>query len=104
LGIAGSAGLLARVPSDQTQPARQNPPPDQPVTATPRWSDLVVVDGTVDVTRVQMLIFTLISAAFVMLKVLVSYTIPDIPANFLLLMGISNGIYVAGRHLPNQNK
>jgi len=70
----------------------------------PQWSDLVIVEGAIDATRVQMLIFTLISAAFVILKVLVSYTIPDIPENFQLLMGISNGIYVAGRQLPNQKK
>ena len=101
LGIAGSAGLLARVPGSQSRLAGQNPQPSGAAATTPRWSDLVVVDGTVDVTRVQMLIFTLISAAFVTLKVLVGYAIPDIPANFLLLMGISNGIYVAGRHLPN---
>jgi hypothetical protein len=70
----------------------------------PRWSDLVIVDRTIDITRVQMLIFTLISAAFVILKVLVGYTIPDIPLNFQMLMGISNGIYVIGRQLPNQSK
>jgi hypothetical protein len=70
----------------------------------PQWSNLVVVDGTVDLTRVQMLIFTLISAGFVSLQVLVTYTIPEIPINFLLLMGISNGIYVAGRQLPDQSK
>jgi hypothetical protein len=59
----------------------------------------LVSDGEIDVTRVQMLIFTLISAGFVMIKVLTSYEIPEIPAGYLLLMGISNGVYIAGRHL-----
>jgi hypothetical protein len=34
-----------------------------------------------------------------MIKVLTSYEIPEIPAGYLLLMGISNGVYIAGRHL-----
>jgi hypothetical protein len=67
---------------------------------------VTVDDGgeEIDVTRVQMLLFTLISAAFVGLKVIVSYEIPAIPENFQLLMGISNGVYIAGRHLPSQGK
>jgi hypothetical protein len=99
LGITGGAALLARVPG-RTDP----PQPAQAGAAQPQWSDLVVVDDTIDVTRVQMLIFTMISASFVALKVIVDYAIPDIPLNFLLLMGISNGIYVIGRQLPNQTK
>jgi hypothetical protein len=129
LGIAAAAALLARVPAggsaapDQVQPAPAQPAPAQPAPAQPavpnpapgppqaprqpRWSDLVTVDGAadeIDVTRVQMLIFTLISAAFVGLKVIVSYEIPAIPENFQLLMGISNGVYIAGRHLPSPGK
>jgi hypothetical protein len=119
LGIAGGAALLARVPGGQLQSAAQNAPTEAAVPAAvpavapaavpavnreARWSDLVIVDRTIDITRVQMLIFTLISAAFVILKVLVGYAIPDIPVNFQMLMGISNGIYVVGRQLPNQSK
>ncbi len=102
--------------ADQQQPAatetkpapavgnKQTKGPSDPNPGPPQWSDLVVVDGTIDLTRVQMLIFTLISAGFVGLQVLVTYTIPEIPTNFLLLMGISNSIYVAGRQLPDQSK
>jgi hypothetical protein len=32
----------------------------------------------------------------------VDYEIPAIPPNFLILMGISNGVYVAGRSLPSR--
>jgi hypothetical protein len=66
----------------------------------PMWSDLVVTPvrpGEVDVTRLQMLFFTLISAAFVGLKVFDSYAIPEIPAGFMLLMGISNGVYLTSK-------
>ena len=70
----------------------------------PHWSDLVVVadgQGEVDVTRVQMLFFTVVSALFVSLKVLTSSAIPEIPEGFLLLMGISNGVYITAKFVPN---
>ena len=66
----------------------------------PRWSDLVMeeVEGReLDVTRVQMLYFTLVTAVFVLLKVITSYEIPVIPEGFLLLMGISNSVYVGSK-------
>lgn len=59
------------------------------------------VDGsvvqTIDVTRVQMLFFTLITAAFVVLKVVSSYEIPPIPDGFMTLMGISNAVYLGSK-------
>jgi hypothetical protein len=70
----------------------------------PQWADLVVKQaGTseIDVTRVQMLFFTVISALFVAMKVVSSYTIPVIPDGFLLLMGISNGIYLTYKFVPD---
>ncbi|HEY8289577.1 MAG TPA: hypothetical protein VIG49_09925, partial [Acetobacteraceae bacterium] len=105
LGIASVAALLGRIPATN-QPGSGGQTDGAVATApelrVPRWSDLVVADVVsreIDVTRVQMLIFTLISAAFVTLKVVVSYEIPTIPDTFLLLMGISNGVYVTGRHI-----
>ena len=73
--------------------------PRQPV-----WSDLVVTPhhpGEIDVTRVQMLFFTLISVAFVAIKLITSYMIPDIPEGFMLLMGVSNGVYLSAKFVPD---
>jgi hypothetical protein len=70
----------------------------------PLWSDLVVTgydEETIDVTRLQALFFTMIAAAFVSLKILTGYTIPDIPDGFLILMGISNGVYIGAKFVPN---
>jgi hypothetical protein len=66
----------------------------------PRWADLVISDDgglQIDVTRVQMLYFTLIGAAFVLMQVATTYVIPVIPDGFLILMGISNGVYVGSK-------
>jgi chitodextrinase len=71
---------------------------------TPMWSDLIIPNDRIreiDVTRVQMLFFTLITAIFVGLKVLMSGEIPDIPSGFLLLMGISNGVYLTAKFIPD---
>jgi hypothetical protein len=69
----------------------------------PLWSDLVVTPhhpGEIDVTRVQMLFFTLIAVAFVAIKLITGYMIPDIPEGFMLLMGISNGVYLSAKFVP----
>jgi len=66
----------------------------------PAWSDLIApIDRSrgIDMTRVQMLVFTVVSAGFVLLKVLNTYVIPDIPDGYMVLMGISNGLYMGAR-------
>jgi hypothetical protein len=50
-----------------------------------------------DVTRVQMLCFTIVSAVFVLLSVTTNFIIPEIPNGYLVLMGISNGVYVTSK-------
>jgi hypothetical protein len=66
----------------------------------PQWSDLVVeADGVaeIDVTRVQMLFFTVVIAVFVVMRVVTSSEIPVIPDSFQALMGISNGVYLGAK-------
>jgi len=97
LGISGAVSVLSRW-QDATQVAADAPP------RLPRWSDLAIsdVDGhrQIDVTRVQMLYFTVITAIFVVMKVLTSYVIPEIPEGFQILMGISNAVYVGSKVAP----
>jgi hypothetical protein len=123
LGISGAAAVLDKMKEaglrDRAAAVPALPPPaGQAVTRQqarapadaqpaggpvrrPRWSDLILDEntGNIDVSRVQMLIFTLVTAAFVAIKVISStnYEIPDIPAGFLILMGISNGVYVGSK-------
>jgi hypothetical protein len=106
LGIAGVTTILARVPPIGAKsgggPAGSGGSGPPAASRAPKWSDLVIVDRAlqeIDVTRVQMLIFTMISASFVALKVLTSYEIPEIPEGYLALMGISNGVYLTGKHV-----
>jgi hypothetical protein len=69
----------------------------------PHWYDLILnesahaVGREIDVTRFQMLLFTLITAAFVAMNVATTFVIPEIPTGFLTLMGISNGVYLGAK-------
>jgi hypothetical protein len=66
----------------------------------PRWSDLLLADGQVDISRVQALAFTLFAVAALVVRGaedLDSFAIPD-QLNYLL--GLSQGFYVAGKALP----
>ena len=103
-----AATAAPAIPAPATPDAATPEPGSAEATpATPEWSDLIIPDRSsqeIDVTRVQMLAFTLITSAFVLIKVIVDYEIPEIPPNFLVLMGISNGVYVGGRRLPSQPK
>jgi fibronectin type III domain protein len=68
----------------------------------PRWSDLVTETdrpAEIDVTRAQMLFFTIISAFFVALKIVDGGTIPEIPDTYVTLMGISNGVYLTAKFI-----
>jgi hypothetical protein len=97
LGISGAVSVLSRWQDSAT--ATADAPP-----RLPRWSDLVINDAgghrEIDVTRVQMLYFTVITATFVVMKVLTSYVIPEIPEGFQILMGISNAVYVGSKVAP----
>ncbi len=108
LGVSG-ATLIGRqlAPPDLPQPKIDNKP------GSPLWRDLVKSKSAItdyeeiDVTRLQMLLFTIIGVIFVLLKVVSSYKIPEIDASFLALMGISNGVYVGQklitRHPPQDH-
>ena len=86
--------------------ARADAKTDPPAEQVPRWSDLIVneivrEDGTktreIDVSRFQMLFFTLITAIFVLMTVVTTYVILEISTGFVTLMGISNGVYLGSK-------
>jgi hypothetical protein len=103
LGISGAVTVGSQL-HDNRQLGAQ-PAPVAPVAPRaqrkPMWSDLIVSDVNgqreIDVTRVQMLYFTLITAVFVVMRVLTTYVIPEIPQGFQILMGISNAVYFGSK-------
>lgn len=65
----------------------------------PEWSDLVMSDDgiSIDITRVQMLLFTVLAAMFVALNIGDDSIIPIIPNGMIMLIGLSNGVYVGAK-------
>ena len=102
LGISGAVTVGSKL-HDSTQVAKAVAAAAAAPTPLrrPRWSDLVVNDTDghreIDITRVQMLYFTLIIAGFVVMRVLTTYVIPEIPQGFQILMGISNAVYFGSK-------
>jgi len=98
LGISGAVSVGTKLHDNAQAP---NPPGSASEPRKPRWSDLVVneVNGKreIDITRVQMLYFTLVTASFVVMRVLTTYVIPEIPQGFQILMGISNAVYFGSK-------
>jgi len=99
LGISGAVTVGSKL-HDSTQTARIESDASR-VTRKPRWSDLIVNEVNsrreIDITRVQMLYFTLVTAAFVVMRVVATYVIPEIPQGFQVLMGISNAVYFGSK-------
>lgn len=100
LGISGAVTVATQL-HDSAQAAKFDPAaaPKQP--RKPMWSDLIVNETSghreIDVTRVQMLYFTLITSVFVVMRVLTTYVIPEIPQGFQILMGLSNAVYFGSK-------
>jgi hypothetical protein len=97
LGISGAVTVGTQLHDNRQIGATPAPRPPR----KPMWSDLIVdeVNGQreIDVTRVQMLYFTVITALFVVMRVLTTYVIPEIPQGFQILMGISNAVYFGSK-------
>ena len=72
-----------------------------PARRLPRWSDLILNEGpvqnSIDVARMQILYFTLIAVAFVALRVATTFVIPEIPAGFQVLLGLSSAVYLGSK-------
>jgi hypothetical protein len=103
LGISGAVTVGTQL-HDSAQIAKTQPdgaPVPAPAPRKPRWSDLVVNDADgrreIDISRVQMLYFTLVTATFVVMRVVTTYVIPEIPQGFQILMGISNAVYFGSK-------
>ena len=98
LGISGVAALASQLKAGNTGGQLEAEAAKEEATA-PSWRDLISSDGEMDVTRLQMLFFTVLIALFVAIHVIDGFQIPEIPTSFLQLMGLSNGVYIASKFL-----
>jgi len=103
LGISGLATLGSQLAPRGAADRAEAEAAREGATA-PSWRDLIASDGEIDVTRLQMLFFTVLIAVFVSIHVIDSFQIPEIPPSFLGLMGLSNGVYLLSKFLPGRSE
>jgi hypothetical protein len=102
LGISGTGSVLSRfvtakknervevITSIERDSSKQQ-------RVSPAWTDLIMSAGRVDISRLQILLFTVLTAAYVGITAMETFQFPEVPEGLLMLMGISNGLYVLGK-------
>jgi hypothetical protein len=92
LGFAGAGSIAARW-IGSTNRAGLRPEKLKPL---PFWY-IAETDGALDLFKLQLLVFTVLIAGYVVLRVLMDAAFPKLDPNFLLLMGVANGLYVGSK-------
>ena len=62
---------------------------------------VTITGGEVDLFKVQMLAFTTLIILFVLFRLIRSEAFPELSENLLLLMGVSQSIYVGSKLIPS---
>ena len=62
-----------------------------------RFFDMLLVEGRPDLHRLQLFLFTIAIWFYVAVRVFYEQAFPELTTNVLLLMGISNGVYMGGK-------
>jgi hypothetical protein len=91
LGFAGAGSLAAR------WVALRRPRPAPIARDDVRFWALLENNGTLDLFKLQLFLFTVLIALFVVFRVVQQSAFPSIDPEFLLLMGVSNGLYVGSK-------
>lgn len=100
LGFAGATTVGARVIAAARVPAVIENGAAKPVERDParfRFAQLFQSAGRFDLVKLQLFVFTLLIACYVVFRVLWDGAFPALDGNFLLLMGISNGAYIMNK-------
>ena len=95
LGLAGLSTISSRF-------VGANAAGSTPGTGTGFWG-MFLVGGKPDLLRLQMFIFTLAIWFYVAARVFYEQAFPVLDANVLLLMGVSNGVYVGAKWAASGN-
>lgn len=105
LGIAGTGSVLARwiaisrggSTSQPTASEVQAPAADaQRVEPLDFWQ-ILNTNGQFDLLKLQLLLFTLLIGIYVICRIAESASFPVLDTNTLLLLGVSQGVYIGGK-------
>lgn len=97
LGIAGTGSVLAR----WIAAAAGNPVPSAATVAVEPPGDsfwrMLATNGAFDLLKFQLFVFTIVTAMYVIWRIADAAAFPVLDANTLLLMGVSQSVYISGK-------
>lgn len=100
LGLTGGTALASRinavskdpaVPKEIMQEVRKEV---QKGGRIPRLRDMISIGGRMNVYKFQMAVFTIITGIIVFVELIKSFNFPEIPNTLIVLMGVSNTLYL----------
>lgn len=94
LGISGGTALAARINSSSRDMIPKEIKIDFKEGDIPRLKDLISIRNRPNLFKFQMLVFTLITGAIVLAKLINAGNFPEIPGTLITLMGLSNTLYL----------
>jgi hypothetical protein len=96
LGIAGTGSVLARWIAPPDPPAAPAVPPDRVPKPFEFWQ-ILSTNGNFDLLKLQLFVFTLMIGVYVISRLADTAAFPDLDTNTLLLLGVSQGVYIGGK-------
>jgi hypothetical protein len=94
LGIAGAGSVIARwISPDVAPPTTADAASIKPFAF---WQ-ILGTNGNFDLLKLQLFVFTLTIGVYVVWRIADTAAFPDIDANTLLLLGVSQGVYIGGK-------
>ena len=102
LGIAGTGSVLARwIATSSGSTSRQVSPTSTPVLPAPprphMFWQMLSSNGSFDLLKLQLFVFTTLIATYVVGRIADAAAFPTLDVNTLLLMGVSQGVYITGK-------
>jgi hypothetical protein len=95
LGIAGTGSVLARWIAERSPGGSTS----QPAGAAPKYEFWYMLSskGEFDLLKLQLFVFTLMISLYVFWRILDTGAFPELDPNTLLLLGVSQGVYIGGK-------
>jgi hypothetical protein len=96
LGFAGAGSLAARWVAASRAPAPPIPPGADEAKPPAFWA-ILEDRGQLDLFKLQLFLFTVLIAGYVVFRVVRQSAFPALDPEFLMLMGVSNSLYVGSK-------
>lgn len=101
LGIAGVGSVAARLIAASGSPPQlagsPAPVPSSGNDAKALVSEMLSTNDKLDLMKLQLFVFTLVIAVYVVARIADTAAFPALDANTLLLLGVSQGVYIGGK-------